>query len=99
MRVIKTENTHGQISIFCEYLFDEHRGSIVELFEKDIRTACRISEENAMGATIKRGSKMITTGSRGRRLKKPKHIGLVFRFSVDPKDADFFNESTFALLR
>lgn len=99
MRIFKNLNCNNKVSVVCQYLYDDYKSSVREIFEKDIQTACNLFDVECMGATIRRGEVMITTGSRGRKLRNPKYIGLQFSFAVLEQDAEHFTESTFALMR
>lgn len=99
MNVRKVERPDGNVTVFVEYLYDDHGRSTLELFELDIKIACHMIDQHCMGATIKRAEMVENYGSRKRKLKFPQFIGQSFSFTCSRADSEMFNETVFALMR
>lgn len=99
MKIIKTLNIHGSMSIWVKYPFCDHKTNTREIFETDIQSTLKIFDTNHIGAHIYRDEILIKYGSRGRKLKRPISEGLMFSFAVPPEKADLFDEAVFTLMR
>lgn len=99
MIVRKVERPDGNVTVFVEYLYDDHGRSTLELFELDIKTACHIFSQRGIGATIKRAELTENYGSRKRKLKFPQFIGQSFSFTCSRDESEIFNETVFGLMR
>ena len=100
MRIVKIPRGDGKISINCQYPYDEYpNGGTAKILEQDIQTTCKIIFKNGLDSTIHRGEMVTTSGSRGRKLKKPRYIGRCFAFVCDEVLSDLFTETTFVLMR